>query len=223
MIDLENESVEDARNKCSVGRRAFRLKRRFIERALWDQDILNLGGLMKTRIMTVAGLAFARASAVGAQTKITGTVTCAKPDPNYTIDAGDHPGHSFGLSKLACKWTDTLINGLKITDDTGAGTSEATATKITSNGTRVVTMENGDKFFANVHDSSPVKDGMPTDIEGTFTISGGTGKLKGIKGHGTYKVTVAADGTSSVAVTGEYTISAPAAPKSPTGMAAKPH
>ena len=54
---------------------------------------------MKIRIMTVAGLVFMLASAVGAQTKFTGTVTCAKPDPNYTIDAPDHPGHSYSLEK----------------------------------------------------------------------------------------------------------------------------
>ena len=80
---------------------------------------------MKIRIMTVAGLVCMLASAVGAQTKFTGTVNCAKPDPNYTVDAGDHPGHSFTLVKESCKWTDTLINGMKITDDTGAATGEA--------------------------------------------------------------------------------------------------
>ena|ERR1700722_13841380 len=169
---------------------------------------------MKIRIMTVAGLAFMLASAVGAQTKFSGTVQCPKPDPNYTVDAGDHPGHSFNLSKGSCKWgADTQINGMKITDDTGVETGESSATKTTTTGIRVVTMENGDKFFAAVHDSSPVKDGKPTDIEGMFTITGGTGKMKGIKGHGTYKVIPAADGTASVAVEGEYTMPTPAAPK----------
>jgi len=179
---------------------------------------------MKIRIMTVAGLVFMLASAVGAQTKFTGTVTCAKPDPNYTIDAPDHPGHSYSLEKDSCSWgADTLINGLKITADTGVGTGEMTATRATSSASRVATMENGDKFFASIHDTSPVKDGVPTDIEGQFTITGGTGKLKGIKGHGTYKVTPNADGSASVSVRGEYTVPAPASPKPPAGMAAKPH
>jgi hypothetical protein len=185
--------------------------------ACWIKKIENLGGLMKIRIMTVAGLVFMLASAAGAQTKFTGTLQCAKADPSYTVEVGDHPGHSFGVVKQGCKWTDTLINGMKITDDTGGGTFESTATKMTSSGTRMATMENGDKFFASVHDSSPVKDGAPTDIEGAFTITGGTGKLKGIKGHGTYKVTPNADGSASVAVTGEYTVPAPA------GTMAKPH
>lgn len=173
---------------------------------------------MKIRVMAIAGLAFMLASAVGAQTKFTGTVTCAKPDPNTAIEVGDHPGHSYTIEKDSCTWgADTLIGGLKITSDTGVGTGEMTATKITSTGSRTATMENGDKFFASVHDSSPVKDGKPTDIEGAFTITGGTGKLKGIKGHGTYKVTPNADGSASVTVTGEYTIAA-AAPKAPAGL-----
>jgi len=172
---------------------------------------------MKIRMMAVAGLAFLLASAAGAQTKITGTVQCAKPDPDYSVDAGDHPGHTFTLTKGSCTWgADTLINGMKIIADTGASTGEASATKITSTGSRVSTMENGDKFFANIRDTSPVKDNMPTDIEGVFTITGGTGKMRGIKGHGTYKVTPAADGTASVTVDGEYTMPAPMAPKAAT-------
>jgi hypothetical protein len=169
---------------------------------------------MKIRMMAVAGLAFMLASAVGAQTKFSGTVTCAKGDPSYTVEVGDVPGHSYTLEKTSCTWgADTLINGLKITADSGTAIGENWATKTTSNGSRMATMENGDKFFARVHDSSPVKDKMPTNIAGTFTIDSGTGKLKGIKGKGTYKVTVNADGTASVTVEGEYTVEAPAAPK----------
>jgi hypothetical protein len=215
-VDLTNKSSEDARNDPFVGRSGFYPKRRQIVRpdVRSKQFSICRGGSMKIRIMTVAGLAFMLASAVGAQTKFSGTVQCSKADPNYTVDVGDHPGHSFNLSKGSCKWgADTQINGMKITDDTGVETGESTATKATTIGTRVVTMENGDKFFATVHDSSPVKDGKPTNIEGMFTITGGTGKMKGIKGHGTYKVSPAADGTASVTVEGEYTMPAPAVPK----------
>ena len=174
---------------------------------------------MKIRLMMVAGLVCLLASAAGAQTKFTGTVTCAKADPSYGVEVGDMPGHLYIVEKAACTWgADTLINGMKITADSGAATGEIWATKVTRNGSRVATMENGDKFFASVHDSSPIKDNVPTDIQGTLTINSGTGKLKGIKGHGTYKVTINADGSATVAVEGEYTIAA-AAPKA---AAAKP-
>jgi hypothetical protein len=212
---LGNESVEDARNECLVGREGFNFGGVESSGPLNSQTNSDCGGaFMKIRLMMVAGLVCMLASAVGAQTKFTGTVQCAKPDPNTAIEVGDHPGHSYNVQKDTCTWgADTLIAGMKITADYGVGTGETTATKSTSSGSRVATMENGDKFFASIHDSSPVKDGMPTDIQGTFTITGGTGKLKGIKGHGTYKVTPAADGSASVTVEGEYTIAAAAAPK----------
>ena len=39
---------------------------------------------------------------------------------------------------------------------------------------------------------------------GTWTFTGGTGKLKGIKGKGTYKDKGAADGSGTIEVEGEY-------------------
>lgn len=170
---------------------------------------------MKARFMIGAGLALLLVSAAGAQTKFSGTLQCTKPDPNYTVDVGDHPGHSYILTKDSCTWDSAvMINGMKVTNDSGVATGEMTATKATSSGSRIATMENGDKLFASVHDTSPVKGGMPTDIEGTWTFTGGTGKMRGIKGHGTYKVTPAADGSASVTVEGEYTVAPPAPPKS---------
>lgn len=43
--------------------------------------------------------------------------------------------------------------------------------------------------------------------------TGGTGKLKGIKGKGTYTVTLNEDGSGVVDVEGEYTVTATAAKK----------
>ena len=40
--------------------------------------------------------------------------------------------------------------------------------------------------------------------EGTWTYTGGTGKLKGIKGKGTFKGTPNPDGTMTYQVDGEY-------------------
>jgi hypothetical protein len=173
---------------------------------------------MKARFLMAAGLAFIIVSAVGAQTKFSGTVQCAKPDQNYSIDVGDKPGHAYTLEKDSCTWTSpTMINGLKITSDNGVSTGESTATRATTTGSRVATMDNGDQMFVTTHDSTPIKNNaMPTVINGTFTITGGTGKLKGITGKGTYKVTPAADGSASVTVEGEYTVAPPAPPKAAT-------
>jgi len=78
-------------------------------------------------------------------------------------------------------------------------------------GTHVTAMQSGDKMFVAFHDAYPIKDGKPADSTGQWSYTGGTGKLKGVKGKGTYKATANADGTINVAVEGEYELPAPAA------------
>jgi hypothetical protein len=42
------------------------------------------------------------------------------------------------------------------------------------------------------------------NVSGTWSFDGGTGKLKGLTGKGTYKTTTNADGTGSAEIEGEY-------------------
>ncbi len=63
---------------------------------------------MKQRIIWVFLLSLALASASAAQTKTSGTISCTKPDPAYSIDAGDRAGHALGLMKSACTWTNPM-------------------------------------------------------------------------------------------------------------------
>jgi hypothetical protein len=53
-------------------------------------------------------------------------------------------------------------------------------------------------------------------ITGKWTFVSGTGKLKGIKGGGTYKGTAAADGSADVDVEGDYTLPAKTTAPTPT-------
>jgi hypothetical protein len=46
-------------------------------------------------------------------------------------------------------------------------------------------MENGDKFYSRNQGSIATNE----PVQGTWTFTGGTGNLKGIKGKGTYKCT----------------------------------
>jgi hypothetical protein len=173
---------------------------------------------MKVRIMSIAGLAFLLVSAAGAQTKTTGKQQCAKPEVVGTSEAGDRTGHTMTLLKQSCTWSTGMeMAGAKSKDGTSVAFSEMSATRATSNGTYVGNMDNGDKFFVSFHDSAAVKDGAPVaPIQGTWAYTGGTGKLKGIKGKGTYTVTPNADGSGVVDVEGDYTIPPPAPPKAAT-------
>jgi hypothetical protein len=90
-------------------------------------------------------------------------------------------------------------------------TLDVTPTRASGSGTHVDTMEGGDKVFAAYRYTTPVKDGKAVDAHGTWSYTSGTGKLKGIKGSGTFKTTFAEDGTSTTEVEGEYTLAQSAA------------
>jgi hypothetical protein len=169
---------------------------------------------MKARALSIAGLALLLASTVAAQTKITAQQQCDKGEVVGTGLAGDHPGHAMSLVKGSCAWgTPMEMEGGKSKTGTSLAFVDANPARITTNGTYVGVMENGDKFFVSFHDSSPAKDGKPVGVKGTWMYTGGTGKLAGIKGKGTYTSKLNDDGTSVVDVEGEYTIGAPAKTK----------
>lgn len=57
----------------------------------------------------------------------------------------------------------------------------------------VTTMESGDKYFVSYQGIRTMKYGALQTAKGTWLYTGGTGKLKGIKGKGTYTCTVSGD------------------------------
>ena len=153
------------------------------------------------------------ATVATAQNKITGDGKCGKPDPQQSIDVGDRAGHALVLLKFSCTWTNPYeMAGLKAKDYTGTATSDVTGGKGQDRGYVVVTMDNGDKAFLRFTGSgTTAKDGASTG-EGTWSYTGGTGKLRGLIGKGTYKSTGNADGAEDH-VEGEYTVPPPPPPK----------
>jgi hypothetical protein len=152
-------------------------------------------------------IAFAVALPAGAQTKISGKQTCAKPDPSYSVDAGDQAGHTLSLAKATCTWdTPMEIAGAKTTGSLDVESGEGWGMKISQHGYNIATMDSGDKFTVRyTGTATATKDGKAT-YEGKWTFVSGTGKLKGIKGSGTYKGSGTADGAGTVDVEGEYTL-----------------
>jgi len=159
-------------------------------------------------------LACAAALPAAAQTKISGTESCAKPDPSYSVDVGD-AGHALILQKTACTWnTQMVIEGSKATGSVDVSTTDMRGMKGMINGYATVTLDSGDKFLVRYGGPAMAsKDGSAT-YTGKWTFISGTGKLKGIKGGGTYKGAGKADGSSTADIEGEYTMTA-AASKAP--------
>ena len=160
---------------------------------------------MRLKSLAVFLFSAAFATVATAQTKISGTLQCAKADPSHAVEVGDEPGHVMTLGKVACTWSKTLeMAGSMSKDGYSIASGEIRAGKSTESGIHIGTMANGDKYFVRFRgDGSAAKDGSGS-ANGTWSFSGGTGKLKGLTGKGTYKTTVAADGTGTAQVDGDY-------------------
>ena len=161
-------------------------------------------------VCVVAALAVAMAPA---QTKTTLTGKCAKPDVQQSIPAGDQPGHAFTLAQGKCTAMGD-VNGAAGKDGVFSEHGDATASRAKTWGVFVETFDSGDKVFYTYQTTGTMKDGAFQTGANKYQITGGTGKMKGIKGSGACKLTGNADGTLDYTCNSEYTMggAAPAKP-----------
>jgi hypothetical protein len=160
---------------------------------------------MKIRILLIVVMVVALASTARAQTKISGTLNCNKPDPAQSVDVGDHEKHSMGVSKFQCTWTKPLeMGGSQTKEGTSVELGETTGDKSSGRGVHWGTMATGDKYFVRYQGTSTSKDGALQTVSGTWSYTGGTGKLKGLTGKGTYKGKGNPDGSAAFDVVGDY-------------------
>jgi hypothetical protein len=160
---------------------------------------------MKTRFVSLALVGVLVAAGLSAQTKASGKCTCkADPASPPAVALTDKPNHSFAVGKALCTWTNWVMAGVQAKDGTSTDLDEINGDTISVGGYHVATMTNGDTWVAKYEGSGKLKDGKPVSGEGTWTLTSGTGKLKGIQGKGTYKGTANADGSVTYQVDGEY-------------------
>jgi hypothetical protein len=160
---------------------------------------------MTTRFVSLLLAGVFAAVSLSAQTKTSGTATC-KPDPSSPVALTDKPNHSFAVGSAQCTWTGFEVAGLPYKTAVSADLEEITGNTVSARGYHVATLSNGDTTTAAFHGSSKMKDGKFVSGGGAWTFTSGTGKMKGIKGKGTYKGTPNADGTVSYHVEGEYSL-----------------
>ena len=148
-------------------------------------------------LLVVAGAASLWSAGAVAQTKVTGTHVCSKPDPQHMVPVGDRADHNFAVEQLKCNHAKPMeIGGDKAKDGVATDAAEVNGNKSRFHGVYVMTMQSGDKAFLPYQGNGTSKDGKPVDSKGTFSFASGTGKLKGIKGKGTFKCTPSGDGWS---------------------------
>jgi hypothetical protein len=147
-------------------------------------------------------LAVAMASA---QTKTTMSGKCGKPDVMHSLPAGDPQGRTFTLSQGKCTAVGD-VGGVAGKDGTFTEHAEVTGTHFRNWGVYVESFANGDKVFYDYQSVGTMKDGAFQSATNKYQISGGTGKMKSIKGSGTCKLTGSSDGGTDYSCSGTYTL-----------------
>ncbi len=138
-----------------------------------------------------------------AQTKFETKWHCSKATAEHKFDVGDEAGHTYELAQGNCNAT---ASGKNFAEKGGVYTEfdDIKAASIKNHGTFVATMDNGDKIFYKYEGSAPAD--MKKPASNKWTIEGGTGKQKGIKGSGGCTGMRNADGSSDYSCSGSYSM-----------------
>jgi hypothetical protein len=157
---------------------------------------------MRLKTFLLFLIIFALAAVASAQTKMSGTELCTKPDQEYSIQVGDRPNHTYVIQQGKCSWTKPMeIAGIQGKEGVYTGFIEISGDTGRARGTYVETMANGDKAYYRYQGTSNLKDGLG---EEKWQLVRGTGKLKGVKAKGTCKYKVAEDRSGTFDCEGEY-------------------
>jgi hypothetical protein len=137
-----------------------------------------------TRHFLLFACAFALTVSALGQTKASGTIDCDKSDPVYAIPVPDREGYAYVISQTKCAWIKSIvIEGLDPKGHVVTNFYEVMGASSRSTASGITTYSNGDKVYSS---SSSTIAAKALSFSGKWTFSGGTGKLNGIKGGGTF-------------------------------------
>jgi len=157
------------------------------------------------RFGLVTAMVFMAAPVAAAQTKISGTEQCGKAETQHVIQVGDSPGHAMSIAQWKCTWPKPLeIEGVQIKQSIITGYYDVRGDSARSRGYDIGTMSNGDRADVRYESTARFEQGTWRGERGTWTLVGGTGKMRGMRGKGTYECKPADEGLSC-AIEGEYT------------------
>jgi len=160
---------------------------------------------MRSKLIAAIVVVLSGTTAVLAQTNFSGTLQCSKAGTiqELVIQVEDHPDHSLMISKRKCTFAKPIeIAGTQMKEVILDGLADVTATEALAHTYATMNCANGDKSYGYQQFSGLLKGGPEEPDIWNFT--GGTGKLKGIRGKGTWKYKAAADGSEIYEIKGEY-------------------
>ncbi len=167
---------------------------------------------MKFKILCVSAVLALAVATTPAQTKFSSSGKCSKPDVQQSIPAGDKTGHVFTLGQGKCATTGEIA-GAASKEGAFSEHGDVSGNSSKAWGVYVETFDGGDKVFYTYQATATLKAGVMQTGVNKYQITGGTGKMKGIKGSGSCKTTAGTDGGLDYDCTGEYTLAAAAPAK----------
>jgi hypothetical protein len=159
--------------------------------------------LVLTVVVLLAGTTLAFAQTSG---KITTTWKCAPPNPSHALLVGDTPDHVYVIDQGKCTTSAGEIAGVKQKEGIPTEFVEGMGATSKGHGVFVETLANGDKIFYSYEFTGTSKNKMLESGTNKWTVSGGTGQFKGMKGSGTCQAKGSADGSAEFTCTGTYTV-----------------
>ncbi len=154
----------------------------------------------------VAGIVFLVGSAAAAQTKISGTEQCGKAVHQFMVQVGDSPSHAISIAQWKCTWPKPIeIEGVQVKESVITGFYDVRGSSARARGYDIGTMADGDRSDVRYESTATFEGGAWRGERGTWTFFGGSGKLEGLKGKGTYECKPAGEGFTC-AIEGEYAL-----------------
>jgi len=140
----------------------------------------------------------------GAQTKITGKLTCAKPSVSQM---GGDGSQMIMFQRANCTWaTPFTIDGSKPGPTVDVSIGDMTGSTARNHGYSTTVMDNGDTTVVRYEGAMQMKKDRSGTLKGTWRYVRGTGKFRGISGSGSYKGEGAADGSAWADISGHYSL-----------------
>jgi hypothetical protein len=191
----------------------FNLKRQLVEcLPILEREMMkNLIRVCSLTLISVGFLLLSGVTHAAEKGRFSGRGESVRVISEYKVYPDDVEHHSMALTMRKDKWTsDVKIARLSANDAAIIFRTfeDYLASGGSNRGQITATYKNGHKFFLNFEGSTKatVAEGQPPKIgfEGKWSFTGGTGKLKGIKGAGTYTGGINPEGVTQYVWTGDY-------------------
>ncbi len=125
-------------------------------------------------LLVATSAACAWSAGAVAQTKVTGTHVCSKPDPQHMLPAGDRADHNFAVEQLKCNHTKPMEIGADKAKD-GVATDAAMVSGLAP-GSRTWTLTVAGSAFGNKSTPRSRNEKIPSTTSDMTSIVAKTGR-----------------------------------------------